>query len=176
MFHMDVVGGATSSLCIAYENVIRRPGSEARDMGSPERRTPDRRTTAEQRTRSQSDVRRVELLFDHEAEGLEVRSPYGNDGVLKLRATELGRIMVRVPAWVPHGPIQVNGVPQEPKNGYVEIDQPPIGEWIRITFPLVERSMVLHHRTHDIRVRLRGDEVTAMENFGADLTFFDSWE
>ena len=28
-------------------------------------------------------------------------------------------------------------------------------------------------RTRDIRVRLRGDEVAAMDSFGADVTFFD---
>jgi hypothetical protein len=32
--------------------------------------------------------------------------------------------------------------------------------------------MSLHHRTRTIRVRMRGDEVVAMEDFGADLTFF----
>jgi hypothetical protein len=37
-----------------------------------------------------------------------------------------------------------------------------------------ERQLLLPHRTRDIWVQLRGDAVRAMDNFGADLTFFDS--
>jgi hypothetical protein len=32
--------------------------------------------------------------------------------------------------------------------------------------------MTLRHRTQDIRVRLRGDAVVAMDSFGTDLTYF----
>jgi hypothetical protein len=39
-----------------------------------------------------------------------------------------------------------------------------------------EQTITMRHRTHDIRVRLRGDEVVAMDNFGADLTYFDPFE
>jgi len=38
----------------------------------------------------------------------------------------------------------------------------------------IELSEDLHRQS--IRVRLRGDAVIAMENFGAELTFFDSLE
>lgn len=38
---------------------------------------------------------------------------------------------------------------------------------------LPERQIILRHRTHDIRVRLHGGEIVAMDNFGADLTYFD---
>ena len=38
---------------------------------------------------------------------------------------------------------------------------------------LAEEEIELQHRTRRIRVRMRGDEVVAMDNFGADLTFFD---
>ena len=34
-------------------------------------------------------------------------------------------------------------------------------------------ELVLRHRARDIQVAMRGDSVTAMENFGAGLTFFD---
>ena len=44
--------------------------------------------------------------------------------------------------------------------------------WITIQFKLSERDIVLNHRTRDIKVRLRGDSVAAMSNFGAELTFF----
>jgi hypothetical protein len=147
MFHMDIVGGAVSSLCQAYRHVVRRDG----------------------------DTRRVELLFDHDAEGVTVRSPYGADG-LQWRVDEPGRLMVRVPPWVPSGGLRVDGVASEPSDGYLRIEQPPVGRWIRIQFPLVERELILQHASHDIRVRLRGDEVIAMDNFGRDLTFFDTFE
>ena len=41
-----------------------------------------------------------------------------------------------------------------------------------IRFPLTEQVITLNHRTRQIRVRLRGDAVVGMDNFGADLTFF----
>jgi hypothetical protein len=40
-----------------------------------------------------------------------------------------------------------------------------------VSIPVEE--LALAHRTRTIRARLRGDTVVAMENFGADLTFFD---
>jgi hypothetical protein len=144
MFHMDIVGGAVSSLCEAYRQTVRRDG----------------------------DTRRIELLFDHEAEGITVRSPYGRDGVLELHVDEPGDLMVRVPPWIPAGQVCVDGKPCEPQDGYLRIDNPPVGRRARVEFPLVERELELEHASHDIRVRLRGDEVIAMDNFGTDLTFF----
>jgi hypothetical protein len=38
--------------------------------------------------------------------------------------------------------------------------------------PLTEETITLPHRTRNIRARLAGDSVIAMDNFGADLTFF----
>jgi hypothetical protein len=35
------------------------------------------------------------------------------------------------------------------------------------------RAITLKHRTREIRAFLRGDEAIAMENFGAELTYFD---
>jgi hypothetical protein len=58
-------------------------------------------------------------------------------------------------------------------NGYLFIAQPPVNRWITIAFPLATQSLTLHHRTRQINVRLQGDAVVAMQNFGADLTFFE---
>lgn len=44
-----------------------------------------------------------------------------------------------------------------------------------VRFPLTQRTLDLTYRGDPLRVRLRGDEVTQMDNFGADLTFFDSF-
>ena len=61
-------------------------------------------------------------------------------------------------------------------NGYLVLSQPPIDRWITFQFDLAERDIVLSHRTRDIKVRLRGDSVAAMSNFGAELTFFPALE
>ena len=44
------------------------------------------------------------------------------------------------------------------------------------TFDLPVQEVTLKHRTRDIRVRLSGDQVVAMDNCGADLTFFAHME
>lgn len=147
MFHLDIVGGVTSSLCKAYANAIRRVDNE----------------------------RIVDLLFDHEAHDLTVRSPYP-DGVLQLTSATAAPVRIRIPEWVPSGAVRVDGRPSEPDGGYLSIPAPAPGRAYRIDLPLTEYGLVLHHRTHDIRVRLRGDEVTSMESFGQPLTFFDEFE
>ena len=58
--------------------------------------------------------------------------------------------------------------------GYLTIPDPPANQALFIEFPLPEAEIVLEHRTRQIRTRLRGDQVLAMDNFGADLAFFDS--
>ena len=47
------------------------------------------------------------------------------------------------------------------------------GKPISISTPLRVQTLNLKHKTRNIEVKLRGDEVMAMQNFGADLTFFD---
>ena len=47
---------------------------------------------------------------------------------------------------------------------------------IAVPFPVPEHEVVLKHHTRNIRLRLRGDAVVAMDSFGADLTFFDPIE
>lgn len=54
--------------------------------------------------------------------------------------------------------------------------QANVGEAVVVTLDRPVRDIVLNHRTRDIRVRLRGHEVEAMGNFGADLTFFPALE
>jgi hypothetical protein len=82
---------------------------------------------------------------------------------------------VRIPPWVEPQEIQVTGLVATPSitNSYLLIAEPPVNRWITIRFPLTIQTLTLSHRTREIRVRLRGDVVAAMENFGADLTFFD---
>lgn len=83
---------------------------------------------------------------------------------------------MRLPPWVPAAPTVDAGRPlaHRTTNGYLLIPEPPINRPVAIGFALPQRDMVLKHRTRDIRVRLRGSQVVAMDDFGADLTFFDS--
>ena len=145
-FHMDIVGGAVGSLCEAYREIVSSEGSG----------------------------HYVTLHFDHETPAVAVESPYTHDS-LRVRVRRPGPLFVRIPSWVDREELTLSGTSETPRftNGYVLIPRPPLNRWIGIGFPLVEQEITLKHRTREIRVRLRGDEVTAMDNFGADWTFFD---
>ena len=148
-FNMDIVGGTVGSLCEVYRHV----------------------------TRYEDAVHRVNLLFDHQTEAIRVRSPYGREGMI-VRLLAPGSLFVRLPPWVEPGEVRVEGTDRLPvlTNGYVFLAQPPVGEDIALHFPLKEQELVLSERVHvqPIRVSLRGDAVLAMDDFGSDLTFFDS--
>ena len=70
-FNMDIVGGGTASLCEAM------------------------RATAF----SDAAGHRVNLLFDHKTEAIEVQSPYTNP-VLTVTVKRPGPLFVRLPSWV----------------------------------------------------------------------------
>jgi hypothetical protein len=148
-FNMDIVGGAVGSLCEAYRGATRL--DEAGHW--------------------------VNLLFDHETDAVAVRSPYTHSA-LRVLLKRAAPLLVRIPSWVDAAELQVDGHPSEPlvANRYLLIAEPPVGTPITVRFPLKEREIVLNHRTRDIRVRLRGDQVVAMDNFGGAFTFFDPIE
>ena len=100
----------------------------------------------------------VNLLFDHETEAVRVESPYTHETLAVTVKQPLELLTVRLPGWA--------------ARESVRLEAPPVGERVEVRFPLAEREIVLKHRTREMRVRLRGDEVVAMDNFGADLTFF----
>ncbi len=159
-FNMDIVGGAVASLCEVYRAAARR--DEAGHW--------------------------VDLHLDHETEALKVESPYSHP-VMRVTLKKPGPLFVRIPSWVCKSRIEVCGSgspvsgsgPAEPGSprlaaGYLYLPRPAVGEPISIAFLLPNREVVLDHRTRRTRVRLRGDEVEAMDNHGADLTFFDPLE
>ena len=117
---------------------------------------------------------RVNLLFDHGNDHVEVKSPY-TCGRLAVRVKKPAPLFVRIPPWVNREEVRVAGATGEPRwsDGYLLIAEPPVNREVAIDFPLAEEEIVMEHRTRDIRVRLRGDEVAAMDSFGADVTFFD---
>ena len=145
-FNLDIVGGAVASLCEAFREV----------------------------TRSDTQRHRVNLLFDHETEALNIQSPYPN-GTLQITVKRAAPVMIRMPPWVQAADIRVEGATALPRlvNGYLFIAEPPPCAFT-ISFPLAQHELVLSYKTRHIRARLKGDQVQQMENFGADLTFFDA--
>ena len=147
-FNMDIVGGAVASLCEVYREMVR----------------------------SGPAGHRVNLLFDHETEAVRVESPYTHD-VLRVEVKQPGPLWVRLPGWVAPSDLVVKGAaPPRIDSGFLFFAQPPLNTPIEVRFALAEEELVLQHRTRSIRARLRGDEVVAMDNFGADLTFFPPFD
>ncbi len=146
-FNTDIVGGTVGSLCEALREA----------------------------TRFDAAGHWVNLLFDHETPHVEVHSAYTHPG-LSVRVKKPGPLFVRIPSWVDLQAMTVSGTSDTPRcsNGYLLFAQPPVNRAITLRYEMRTEQIVLHHRTRDICVRLRGDEVEAMENHGADLTFFES--
>ena len=145
-FNTDIVGGGVGSLCEVVREAVR----------------------------TEHGIHRVNLLFDRETDHVRVESPYTHDR-LRVTVKTAGPLYVRMPSWAERSEVTVEpgGFRLTWSGGYLMISEPPVGEPIDIRFPFAEREIVLRHRTRDIRVRLRGDAVAAMENHGADLTYFD---
>jgi len=150
-FNTDVVGGSVGSLCEAYRDMVL----------------------------SDRTGHRVNLLFDHESPAMRVESPY-TGSALRVTMRQPGPLFVRIPPWVDRQAVRVRGIEGRTRhtNGYLLVPEPSINRAITFDLPLPEEDINLTHRHtgNRIKTRLRGDEVVAMENFGADLTFFDPLE
>jgi hypothetical protein len=105
---------------------------------------------------------------------LFIESPYTHPA-LRITVKTPGALFVRVPAGVAPEAITISGTETTARfiNGYLFLASPPVDVPLTISFQLPETQIVLHHRTRDIRVKMRGDQAVAMDNFGADLTYFD---
>lgn len=145
-FNTDIVGGTVGSLCEAIKESTRRDAAG----------------------------NWINLLFDHETDQVGVESPYTHPK-LRIRVKRKGPLYVRIPGWVPTDKIKVIGSSCQVRfyNGYVFIADPPVNRWLTIDYPVIDNEITLHHRTKEIRVRMRGDAVLAMDNFNTDLTYFD---
>ena len=150
-FNMDIVGGAVASLCEAYREVARHEPTG----------------------------HWVHLLFDHRSDGIRVESPYSH-GTLAIELARPGSLFVRIPPWVDRANLDVEGYGGVPvRSGeYLFFSEIHAGKPVQVRFPLVNTEMILREdlHTHPIRVKMRGDAVEAMDNYGADLTFFDPYE
>ncbi len=142
-FNMDIVGGAVGSLCEAY-----------RDISVFD-------TTGHH----------VNLWFDHETDAITIESPYTHDK-LAVTLKKPGPLWVRVPSWADAGELSRSVAGSQIVGGNVFVYNLAVGERLDLPVAIAEREIVLRHRSRDIRVRLHGDAVKAMENFGADLTYF----
>ena len=150
-FNMDIVGGTVASLCEAARHIAR----------------------------TEPTGHWVNLLFDHETDAVKVESPYTHDG-LTITVKQAGPLFVRIPPWIERDELKIEGINAAPlwTNGYVLFTEPQPDRAIKLSFPLKEMNLTLCERVHvhPIRVKMRGDAVTAMDNFGMDLTFFDPYE
>jgi hypothetical protein len=109
----------------------------------------------------------VNLLFDHETDAIAIESPYTR-GVCAITLRKPGALWVRIPSWAAAPSISGSRIVGD----YLFVRDLPVGQKLELPYELASRELVLRHRTRDIRVQLRGDSVEAMENFGADLTYF----
>ncbi len=144
-FNMDIVGGATASLCEAVLEVVRVEEGQ----------------------------QRVNLLFDHVTDAIRIDAT-GERGRLRMQTMRPGRLLVRIPPWAISG-VSVEGLAGTPamENGYLVVEEAAARSGVTIAVPPHEEEIDLAHRTRTIRARLHGDTVVAMENVGADFTFFD---
>ena len=110
---------------------------------------------------------RVDLFFDHETDALRVESPYTHPA-LRIWVRQPGSLLVRIPPWAEAGATPI-------ADGDPVVADPPLNQPLTFELPLVEEEIALAHRTREIWDVSRGDEVVAMENFGAPLTYFDDW-
>lgn len=149
MFTLDIVGGVVASLCEAYRNVATfdRTGHH------------------------------VNLLFDHETDSIKIESIYTHPH-LRVTLKKPGALWIRMPSWVEPRRVVVEGATGEPRftPSFLLVNQQQTEHPVTIRYELPVQTIVLEHRTGNIRTQLRGDEVVAMDNFGADLTFFDALE
>ncbi len=150
-FNMDIVGGAVGSLCAALEAVAR----------------------------SEQTGQWVNLLFDHETSAIRVQSPYTHN-CLRVEPLQSGPLFVRLPSWLNRDELNVECGEIRPiwTNGYLFFSAVAAGQTIELRFPLKEAQITLSERLHihPTRVKMRGDAVVAMDNFDADLTFFDPYD
>ena len=145
-FNMDIVGGAVGSLCEAW-----RAATVFDESGHW-----------------------VNLLFDRETDAISVKSAYP-DGMVRVEVRKAGPLVVRLPSWVSERDAMVEGADFETRSGtnLLRVAKPFVGKPVVIRMPLRNSEIDLNHHSHRIRVRLRGDSVIAMENFGMPLTWFD---
>jgi hypothetical protein len=121
----------------------------------------------------EQNAHRVNLWFDDVTPHLAIQSPYTHRA-LRLTTKTPGPIHLRVPRWLSEtkGVVGAQKSPSD-RAGYVQLEQPVAGT-TTLPFTLASRQLLLTCRDRHIRAIARGDEITAMQNLGADWTFFET--
>lgn len=146
-FNTDIVGGTVGSLCEAYRDATRYDGSG----------------------------HWVNLLFDHETPDIKVESQYTHSA-MRIMLKRPGPLFVRVPPWVDFASLQFEDLAGQPReaNGYALFPALTVNRAISIRMRLTSQEITLNNPAGPLRVRMAGDQVVAMDNLRADLTFFES--
>ncbi len=141
----DIVAGTTGSLCEAFVDAVTREG----------------------------DTTRVNLWFDHAMPDVRVESIYTHDA-LRITPSRPRPLAVRLPHWLGADKVRIEpaGIEHRVAGSYLEFPDPTPNHAVVLHAELPTRDLLLHHRTRDIRVRLRGDAVEAMDSFGTDFAYF----
>ena len=109
-----------------------------------------------------TDALAVESRYTHEHFAVTLKRP--------------GPLWVRIPSWVDLRQLTRSVDGSQIVGEYLFIPDLPGGCKLELPYDLPTSDLLLRHRSRDIRVQLRGDSVEAMDNFGADLIFFDPLE
>ena len=144
-FNMDIVGGVVGTLCEALrEGVVSGP-----------------------------DGVRVNLLLDQDTPDARVQAGESS-GRVSVTTRHAAPLWIRLPRWADRSALHVSGTDDYLVLGeHLFIAQPEPGKPISLEYPAARSEITLAHRTRNIRTTLEGDAVAAMDDFGADLTFFD---
>ena len=117
---------------------------------------------------------RVNLLLDQDTPDARVVAEEAGTGV-RVTIRHPIPLWISLPQWADRTKLRVRGTDDYRLLGdYVSIARPEPGKPVSLEYPAPRTEITLAHRTRDIRAVLEGDAVIAMDNFGADLTFFDS--
>ncbi len=144
-FNMDIVGGVVGTLCEALREGVM----------------------------ADADGVRVNLLLDQDTPDARVDAG-DSPGRVSITTRRDGPLWVRLPEWAYRDSLQVTGTADHRVLGdYLFVAKPSPGGSISLEYPAPRTEVTLAHRTRNIRTILEGDAVVAMDNFGADLTFFD---
>jgi hypothetical protein len=147
-FCLDIVGGAVLSLCEVWRDAVC----------------------------TDETGHHVNLLFDRDTDAVCVRSPY-TCGRLEVTVRRSAPLWIRLPPWVDRRALAVGGCASPRCFGdRLFVVDPRPGSTLTVEFPLPDHAVTLRHATRAIRARLCGDAVTAMDSFGADLTFFEAFD
>ena len=147
-FNLDVVGGGVASLCEAYRDKVTTDGS----------------------------LISVNLHFDHEGNGVKVKSPYTNNDVMEIESGRKCTLRVRLSDWVDREKLTttVNG---ERSKGIFS------GDWlylpgldknslVKIVIPMKTVTSDYEFRSDLFTFLWRGDAIEGAKNLDPRLCFF----